>query len=295
MLALDAEGNVYGWGQNGYGETGCTGGYVTIPCVVLSDVVQIATGEYFSIALTNDDQVYTWGHNAYGQLGNGNSRNSSTPVLVNLDGEKARLIGSAYEGAFAVTEEGYVWAWGDNEASGLGFQGTHYGVQKIVRTPTRVPNLEAYANDIAYIGGGNGWGEALLNDGSVIGWGMSAALGIGVSKTSISSPEPVQILENVSQLHVRYVGSVALTNDGRIYTWGQTTGNAFPMIYGNSATERTPHDKPVVAIGGGKEHIFYQTDDGKPYGVGYNDLYKLDQSRCCSPNVNWPGAEITIQ
>ncbi len=161
-------------------------------------------------------------------------------------------------------------------------------MQKIIRTPTRATYLEPYANDMVYIGGGNGWGTALLKDGRVIGWGAHAALGIGVRKTNISGPEPVEIMNNVSQLHSRYVGSIALTNNGEIYTWGITAGSAFPMIYGDTATKRAPHEKPVVAVGGGKEHIFYQTDDGKLYGVGYNDLYKLDQSRCCAPTIDWP-------
>lgn len=295
LLALDFDGGVYGWGQSGYGETGCPGFYVSTPCKVLKNGVQIAAGEYFSIALDSNGQVWTWGHNLYGQLGNGGTKNSQVPVPVNLNGEKARLIGGAYEGAFAVTEQGHVWAWGDNEASGLGFQGTIYGVQKIIRTPTRVPNLDSYADRIVHIAGGNGWGEALLDDGTVIGWGLHAALGQGTTKTNISSPVPVQVMTGVKQLFARYVGSFALTQDGKLWTWGQTGGSAFPMVYGAAVTQRNNvHPGSVVEIGGGKEHLFYQTENGKVYGVGYNDLYKLNQQKCCGPNVDWPGAEIRL-
>jgi alpha-tubulin suppressor-like RCC1 family protein len=293
LIALDANGDVWGWGQSGYGESGCkhtTGIYVDTPCKVISNIIQVAAGEYFTIALDNEGNVYTWGHNLYGQLGIGNSKNSQTPILVNLNGEKARLIGAAYEGAFAVTEDGHVYAWGDNEASGLGFKGTNYGVQKIVRTPTHVTNLDKYANDIVYIAGGNGWGEALLNDGTVIGWGLEAALGQGTTKTSLSSPEPVVILHNIKQLFARYVGSIALSDDGVIYTWGQTGGSAFKHIYAEFAA---PHDVngEVIEIGGGKEHIFYKTSDGSLYGVGYNDLYKLNLDRL-GGIIQWNGEKI---
>ncbi|MDR0247108.1 MAG: hypothetical protein LBI16_01755 [Burkholderiales bacterium] len=296
LIALDKDGKVYGWGQSGYGETGCkpnTSIYTHTPCVVLTNAVQISGGEYFSIALDEDGKVWTWGHNLYGQLGDGAKKNRQVPFNVNLNGEKARLIGGAYEGAFAVTEEGHVWAWGDNEASGLGFQGPSYGVQKIIRTPTLVTNLTPYAHRITYIAGGNGWGQALLDDGTVIGWGLHAALGQGTTRTNISSPEPVVVMHNVKQLYARYVGSIALTNDGKIYTWGQTGGSAFKMIYGESPTLRQPAG-PVVDVGGGKEHLFYKTQDGSMYGVGYNDLYKLDLNKCCGPNVDWPGALITF-
>jgi len=294
LIALDDKGDIYGWGQSGYGETGCAGAYVATPCKVMGNGVQIAAGEYFTVALDSNGQVWTWGHNLYGQLGNGDNRNSRLPVAVRLNGEKARLIGGAYEGAFAVTEEGHVWAWGDNEASGLGFKGTSYGVQKIIRTPTRVPNLEPYAGSMVYIAGGNGWGEALLSDGRVIGWGLRASLGVGVRATGISSPEPVVIMDGVVQLFARYVGSMALTDSGELFTWGQTGGSAFPMIYGDNVTLRWPPFKPVV-IGGGKEHVFYLTEESRLYGVGYNDLYKLDQGRCCGPNIDWPGMEIRLQ
>ena len=294
LLALDANGNVSGWGQSGYGETGCkpnSGIYVHTPCTVLGNVAQISAGEYFSIALDREGKVWTWGHNLYGQLGNGGNKNSQVPVQVNLRGERARLIGGAYEGAFAVTMEGHVWAWGDNEASGLGFAGTPYGVQQIVRTPTVVSNLTPYANRIVYIAGGNGWGEALLNDGTVIGWGLHAALGQGTTSTAVSSPVPVVILRSVRQLHARYVGSIALTWNGEVYTWGQTGGSAFKMIYGASPTRHLTAG-PVEEVGGGKEHVFYKTSDGRFFGVGYNDLYKLNTRTCCAPIIDWPGVQI---
>ncbi|MCL2178309.1 MAG: hypothetical protein FWC28_06370 [Proteobacteria bacterium] len=294
LLALDSSGNLSGWGQSGYGETGCTpnsGIYAHTPGAVLSNVVQISAGEYFSIALDREGKVWTWGHNLYGQLGDGGKKNSQKPLNVNLNGERARLVGGAYEGAFAVTVEGHVWAWGDNEASGLGFQGTKYGVQQIVHTPTRVDNLTPYASRMVYIGGGNGWGEALLNDGTVIGWGLHAALGQGTTSTALSSPVPIEILRKVTQLYARYVGSIALTEDGRVYTWGQTGGSAFKMIYGASPTQHTPA-APVLEVGGGKEHLFYKTVDGRFFGVGYNDLHKLNTSKSGAPNIDWPGAQI---
>ena len=144
------------------------------------------------------------------------------------------------------------------------------------------------------MGGGNGWGEALLDNGDVIGWGIQAALGQGVTKTKFSSPEPIHIMSNVKQLFARYVGSIALSNDGDIYTWGQTGGSAFPMIYGAEITLRNNTNGPVVSIGGGKEHIFYRTADGSLYGVGYNDIYKLDQSKPAGPNIDWPGKQIIL-
>ncbi len=297
IIALDKVGDVWGWGMYSYGASGCDKlDHSAVPCKIKSDITQASAGEYFTIALDKQGQVWTWGQNLYGQLGigvKGSKYNTNEPQLVNLNGETARLIGAAYEGAFAVTKEGHVWAWGDNEASGLGFQGSIYGVQSIQPTPTHVTNLDQYADKIVYIAGGNGWGEALLNDGQVIGWGLRASLGQGTTKTNISSPEPVVIMSGVKQLFARYVGSVALTDTNEVYTWGQTGGSAFKMIYGEIPTKRETAGE-VIEVGGGKEHLFYKTSDNKIYGVGYNDIYKLDSETSTGKPIDWPGIEITV-
>ena len=54
-MALTASGEVIGWGTN-------SNGALDIPSD-LSDVVQIAAGEYFSLALTSSGEVVGWGHN----------------------------------------------------------------------------------------------------------------------------------------------------------------------------------------------------------------------------------------
>ena len=317
LLALGVDGNVYGWGQNGYGEVGVapqTGIYNPTPAKVNipGTVVMIAAGEYCSIAMTSTGEVYTWGHNLYGQIGDGGRNNTHTPHLVSLPA-KARLVGSAYEGGFAVLDNGTVWGWGDNEASGLGFSGSNYGVQRIVRTPTEAVNLRPYANRIKWIGGGNGWGQALLDNGSVIGWGLRSALGQGVAGMPLtaaaqpSSSNVVQILPNaanpnvkVKQLFARYVGSVALTTDGDVFTWGQTgIIESFRPIYGTVPTRRNTGGR-VKEVGGGKESIFYLREDGQFWGVGYNDLQKIDMSTCCHEDLpltpqawkNWPGVRL---
>ena len=86
-LALDADGHVYSWGSNYYGELGvdpattsCTVPYASSsytsvcrpsPELVpgLSGIVAIAAGTSFSLAVDGDGDVYSWGYNWTGQLG----------------------------------------------------------------------------------------------------------------------------------------------------------------------------------------------------------------------------------
>ncbi len=88
-LALKADGTVWAWGSNRFGQLGVTtesceifvssgrDGYTysafcsTTPVQVseLTDVTAIAAGERHALALKTDGTVWAWGNNEYGQLG----------------------------------------------------------------------------------------------------------------------------------------------------------------------------------------------------------------------------------
>ncbi|MCL2043616.1 MAG: hypothetical protein FWG89_05695 [Treponema sp.] len=310
LVALDKNGNAWGWGQNLYGAAGVgqSSGIISTPRRVNLPVTvdQIAAGEYFFIARGTDGNVYTWGENLYGQLGVRTTSNlpSANPVRVNLpNNETARLIGAAYEGAFVVTNQGNVYAWGDNESSGLGLAANVispnaiYGVQQIHRTPQLINNLKQYANQITYIAGGNGWGQALLNNGTVIGWGLRASLGQGtttvIGTNHHTNGDVITVTTNIAQMHSRYVGTIAITNDNKVLTWGQTGASAFPTIYGASVTERTSANGVIVDIGGGKEHVYYRTQDGRVWGAGYGAANKLLLTSIL--NRSWPGVQVGLE
>jgi hypothetical protein len=92
FYALDANGRVFAWGYNAYGQLGDgTTALKNTPVQVGSGVW--ATKTITKLAVGNQDQtsvaaidstgqLYTWGHNGQGQLGLGNTTNQSTPVAV---------------------------------------------------------------------------------------------------------------------------------------------------------------------------------------------------------------------
>lgn len=309
MLAIDANGDLWAWGYAVQGSTGCgnfgVGGATKYPCKVLSDVVQVAAGEYLSIALTRSGDVYTWGSNLYGVVGVGQGTVPTyvnTPQHINkhLNNEKAIMIGGTYEHAYAITVNGSwkrtLWGWGDSEAGALGIPTTPCIGVKVVWYPTKMTNLDAYLDRIVSISGGNMWGTALLDNGDVIGWGHGYSLGIGENNITKCSTTPVYILkgQNVEHMYARYRGGIALTSDNKIYTWGYTGGSGDPhdLIYGRTVTHRSNVNGKPVAVGGGKEHIYYVNEEGKLYGVGYNAGGQI-----YPPNKairQWPGAEVPV-
>jgi alpha-tubulin suppressor-like RCC1 family protein len=67
-----SDGTVAAWGYNNHGEA-------NIP-VGLSNVVAIAGGSYYSLALKSDGTVWGWGGNAQGQLGDGSTTQRLSPT-----------------------------------------------------------------------------------------------------------------------------------------------------------------------------------------------------------------------
>ncbi|WP_186374757.1 RCC1 domain-containing protein [Yersinia similis] len=333
------------------GSTVCNGSkvlYNPTPCKVLSGVVDIASGEYTTLMQKADGTLWFLGECRYNQCGNNRYATTAPeadltrtiPTQIVLGNEKVTLIGAAYEGNFAVTVNGSneysVWGFGDNEGCGLGFtqyvhSGTgpiatrndvrggqskcHYGYQDyrgLSALPRKISGLKNYADKIVYIAGGNGWGTALLDDGSVIGWGTHFHLGQNypgsqyesAALTNLEVAPPIVIMQNIKTLQSRYIGNAALTQDNMLYTWG---GHQLYQVYGSGVTFRAADVKEFAV---GKEHMFYTNMDGQTFGVGYlgasGDKFLLGNftQYLTHPlngmiyglgdvyTVNWPGIEL---
>jgi alpha-tubulin suppressor-like RCC1 family protein len=119
-LCVQSDGSVYSWGYNMQCQLGHSGvtENIKIPRKILFFakrnviVVQVDAGWQHSIALTESYQVYTWGNNDHGQLGQGDTKSSREPQLVQaLDGIKIQTVAAggrhslAFTGFFTAAQE----------------------------------------------------------------------------------------------------------------------------------------------------------------------------------------------
>lgn len=83
--AIKAEGSLWCWGYNAYGELG-TGhrGSKRVPTRIglASDWVSVNMGEYHTLGLTDQAGGWAWGRNRYGELGLGDTRERRAPTML---------------------------------------------------------------------------------------------------------------------------------------------------------------------------------------------------------------------
>jgi uncharacterized protein (TIGR03437 family) len=271
----------WSWGDNTYGGLGngtTTNSSVPTEVSGLTNIMAIASGGSFSMALTSDGLVWTWGHNQSGQLGNGSTTDSSSPVKVSgLGGVVAIAAGTAF--SLALKNDGTVWAWGYNGAGQVGD-----GTTTDRSTPVQVSGLTG----VTAIAAGEIFGLALLTDGTVRAWGNDDLGQLGNNSGNSSSvPMKVQGLSGVTAIAAGFAQSLALKSDGSVWAWGD---NSYGELGNGTNTSSGP---PVqvssitgaIAVSGGSTHSLALKSEGTVWAWGDNRFGELGNGTNTSTNT----------
>lgn len=125
-LALAADGTVWAWGGNEFGQLG-TGTTDAAPTPVqvpgLTSIVFIAAGWYHSLAIRSDGTLWAWGANFSNQLGDGTTANRLSPFQVPGLADVASVFAGASHN-LAVLENGSLYVWGSGNYGMLGLGDT---------------------------------------------------------------------------------------------------------------------------------------------------------------------------
>lgn len=180
-------------------------------------VVQIATTNSDSYALTSTGTVWAWGAGGHGELGNGTGVDFvRTAVKVDFPaGVKIKSLPNPmpYDAGLAIDSSGDVWGWGFNVAHDLCLPTS----QALLR-PTRLP-----LTDVTHATGA-GLHTLFDSKGDIYGCGAgtSGELGDGSSRSSATPIAVVGLPKNapVRSLVSSWQGSGALMVNGSYYDWG---------------------------------------------------------------------------
>lgn len=184
VLALNAEGEVWGWGSNSRSQLGSdqfTFASLPVRLPWLSMISAVAAGGEHSLALTFDGTVVAWGSNSRGQLGNGNNMDSVVPVAVTGLTDVV-AVAAGLDHSLALKRDGSVWAWGGN---GHGQLGNNDPQKRDSSTPVQVANLSGLPlGGMVSITAGNAFSIAMKYDGTVLSWGQNNVRQLAITHTS---------------------------------------------------------------------------------------------------------------
>lgn len=260
-LALKADGTVWAWGHNVYGQLGngaTTDSGTPVKVSGLGGITAIAAGKYHSLALKGDGTVWAWGHNGAGDLGTMTTQTCSswepcsmTPTQVTgLSGVVAIATHSQHN--LVLKSDGTVWAWGLDDYGQVGVPGTQtcdtFNRPLCVTSPVQVGGV----NGVIAVDAGPNDSSVLKADGTVWSWGGGT-----------TTPSQVSGLSGI----VAIDSPLALKSDGTIWWW--SPWNIYGQ-FGNGTCDSLEHTSPtqvtsvtgVTAIATSGAHLLALTDAG---------------------------------
>ncbi|MFZ1250805.1 MAG: hypothetical protein WAR37_05155 [Candidatus Microsaccharimonas sp.] len=250
-----ADGGVYCWGRNNYGQIGKPAGPSSNPspqrvggALLSKTVTSVTAGGRHACAITSTSEIYCWGRNDRGQLGNGDPANANSyqPVQVATDtglaGKTVTQINAGLDiDSTCAVASGVAYCWGSNDSGELGIDSTttqfnkpqQLGVTGLLAGKT-VTNIAIASNDLNALSHG-----CAVADGSAYCWGDNTNGRLG-NNTTTASTSPVAVDtsgvmngKTLTGLGVGVQHACVLSTDQNIYCWG---ANDFGQLGDNAAS-----------------------------------------------------------
>lgn len=303
--AITSTGRVFTWGRNNKGQLGNGEADWDAMSFVPVDItgqfnlnneekiVMISLGSYNSSALSSSGRVFTWGYNSSGELGDGTKINKLVPTDItsrfNLNNEeKIVIISMKYWHMGAITSEGRLFMWGNNERGQLGNDSISDRNTPVDITSHFLLNPE---EKILSLSVGLNHSAALTTEGRMFTWGSNSYNQLGDGDNLSYSSEPIDItsyfnLDNQDMIISISLGgdhSAAITENGLIFTWGYNlTGQIgndtnyssdLPLNITNNLV--LVNGERIVQVSLGQSNSSALTSNGHLFTWGYNGSGQL--------------------
>jgi alpha-tubulin suppressor-like RCC1 family protein len=202
----------------------------------------VASGSH-TCTVSTAGGVKCWGDNFSGQLGNGTTKDSTSPVAVSGLASGVATIAAGNSHTCAVLTTGTAKCWGYNGAGGPSAGGgLGNGTSKNASKPVTVSGLTGASTITA----GYEHTCAALTNGTVKCWGTNSSGQLGNGSTASRATKPVVVsgLTGVVAVSAGFDHNCALLGDGSVKCWGS---NSYGQL-GNKSTASYSR-KPVTVFG----------------------------------------------
>lgn len=302
-LAIKNDKTIWAWGKNDYGQLGNgTTLANSSPAQVkdssgvgyLSGIVGIDSDSFGSIAVKDDGTVWAWGWNDKGQLGQNTSDSNSHSIPAQVKDStgngfltNVRAVAMGGSSAYALKNDGTVWAWGENGSGQLG-QNTADNNQHPLPVQVKVSPGTDNLTSVSQISASGQSVLAIKVDQTLWAWGYNC--GDGTSSKFVA----IQVKDSLGTGYLTNIVSVAaggtalaVKADGTVWAWGQNGNGQLGQNTSDYNSHYTPlqvKDSPgtgfffsasMVAIAKGYSHSVILRTDGTVWGMGYDGRGQL--------------------
>jgi alpha-tubulin suppressor-like RCC1 family protein len=301
-MAIDKNGCLWAWGNNGSGRLGNAdaGLKASKPVPVnttngdgqLSSIISVDGGFSHTIALLENGNVMAWGNNNMKQLGNDSIVQSSfLPIYVNGPDEKPIMsdviaVAAGKHHSVVLCSDGSVWTWGTNTHGQLGNKTPlNYSQSR----PVRVINSDdtGFLSEIVAISSGAYHTLALHKNGTILAWGSneSGQLGLGSDAIHHQNPMPINELTDITHISAGEYHSLARKSNGTVWAWGSNESGQLGYLTNNNSYSTSPHQvlasdgvnnlMNVVGVSAGASHSLALKNDSTIMAWGNNQSGQL--------------------
>jgi alpha-tubulin suppressor-like RCC1 family protein len=222
-VAIDKNGQAWGWGFNGSGQTGDGSATDRLTPVSVQGqkktFCKIASGNGVTLSIDNYGRLWAWGFNGNAQIGDDSTIPKRTPTRVCNNRTFCEVKG-ANNHVLAIEKNGQVWAWGTNTSGQLA---SNYIT--CVLTPVSITGA---VKTFCQINAQNTHSIALDKNGKIWTWGRndSGQLGIGSTIDYVTTPRSVYGNKTFCKINNKLgTHSTAIDYQGKVWSWGLNTSN----------------------------------------------------------------------
>ncbi|KAF3907359.1 Alsin [Arthrobotrys entomopaga] len=264
------------------------------------NIVGIACSDSLTLAITDTGFVYAWGtfRCSDGILGFSEDQRIATHPFLLPNLKNIVEISAGVDHILALSSTGTVFAWGN---------GQQYQLGRRVIERTRMNGLvprEFGLKKIVAIGAGSYHSFAVDCNGRVWGWGLNQYGQCGIDlegktgEDGVAVPKPTIVKSLAKYKIVQITGgehhSAAVTDDGKLLTWGRLDANQLGIDSDALNSEYTVYDEhgkprfiteptivpglpPIVKVACGTHHNIAIDIHGKAYSWGFGENFQVGQ------------------
>ena len=263
VAAIDKKGDLWMWGSNFDGQLGNNyvgdafnesgSPYMTVPDLVMHNVVAVSCGGNHTAAIDADGTLWAWGSNEEGQLGTDGASDTWSAYYESIQTNPDRVmdhvvaVSCGENHTAAIDQDGTLWTWGWNEFGQLGTGDT---------VSSAIP-VKVMDNAVS-VSCGYHCTAVIDQEGALWIWGDDRHGQIGVDgqvNDENAAREPIQtlptkVMDQVSAVSFGFDHTAAVTEDGTLWTWGANDCGQLGDGTTNSSPAPVPLSHPVMAKAG---------------------------------------------